>query len=97
MIGRVNMGSGGRMDEQELAARFDEISARLDHIEAALKISMLNAYTPWAEFVQKTAGGVPDEVVEMVRAGKRLQAMKRYMDLTGVGMATARQVIESIT
>jgi ribosomal protein L7/L12 len=85
------------MDEQEMGARFDEISARLDHIEAALKISMLNTYTPWAEFVQKTAGGVPDEVVEMVRAGKRLQAMKRYMDLTGVGMATARQVIESIT
>ena len=47
--------------------------------------------------VQKTAGGVPDEVVEMVRAGNRLQAMKRYMDLTGVGMATARQVIESIS
>ncbi len=42
---------------------------------------MQNAYTPWAEFVQKTAGEVPDEVVEMVRAGKRLQAMKRYMDL----------------
>jgi ribosomal protein L7/L12 len=33
----------------------------------------------------------------VVRAGERLKAMKRYMDLTGVGMATARQVIESIT
>jgi hypothetical protein len=85
------------MDEQELVARFDEISARLDHIEGALKISMVNSYTPWAEFVEKTGGGVPDEVVELVRAGDRLKAMKRYMDLTGVGMATARQVIESIT
>ena len=42
-------------------------------------------------------GGVPSEIVELVRDGKQMHAIKRYMELTGTDMTTAQQVILGIT
>lgn len=84
------------MSEQDIEARLDEISARLDHVEGGLKIVAKNAYTPWAEFVNAAPKAIPAEVLELARNGNRLKAMQRYRELTGVGMMTARQVIESV-
>jgi ribosomal protein L7/L12 len=38
----------------------------------------------------------PQEVVKLVRAGKRLEAVKRYRELTNAGFEEARDVIARI-
>ena len=39
------------------------------------------------------SGGVPEEIVELVRAGKTLQAIKRYRALNGATLDEARAAI----
>jgi ribosomal protein L7/L12 len=36
---------------------------------------------------------VPDEVVTLARAGKQLDAIKRYRELTGANIDQAREVV----
>jgi hypothetical protein len=38
-------------------------------------------------------GGVPDEIVELVRAGKTVEAIRRYRDLNGATLDEARAAI----
>jgi hypothetical protein len=40
--------------------------------------------------------GVPAYVLELVRAGKKLAAIKRYHELPGVNLARAPQVIDDL-
>ena len=35
------------------------------------------------------------EIIELVRAGKKIQAIKAYRELTGLGLADAKAVIDS--
>jgi len=42
------------------------------------------------------AGEAPNDVRELVLAGKRMDAVKRYRELTGCDFATAQQMIDSI-
>jgi hypothetical protein len=41
--------------------------------------------------------GIPSEVVQLARDGKQMHAIKKYMELTGVDMTTAQQVVYGIT
>lgn len=38
-----------------------------------------------------------DEVVALVRAGKKIQAIKVYREATGVGLAEAKNAVERLT
>jgi ribosomal protein L7/L12 len=38
----------------------------------------------------------PADVLELARAGKKIYAIKRYRELTGVDIAHAREVIDSL-
>jgi ribosomal protein L7/L12 len=40
--------------------------------------------------------GVPDDIAALARAGKTIDAIKAYRELTGVDLRTAKDVIESI-
>ncbi|HEX8120137.1 MAG TPA: hypothetical protein VF549_02620 [Solirubrobacteraceae bacterium] len=40
--------------------------------------------------------GVPDEVVDMVRAGDKLRAIKRLTELQGIGLAEAKQIVDGL-
>jgi hypothetical protein len=40
--------------------------------------------------------GVPDDVVQLVRDGKLIHAIKRYRDVTGTDLETAKRVVEGI-
>jgi ribosomal protein L7/L12 len=42
---------------------------------------------------ENPADTVPREVVELVQAGKRIEAVKRYRQLTNAGVDEAREVI----
>ena len=46
--------------------------------------------------VRPDAGGVPEDVLELVRAGKKIDAVARYRQHTGVDFAHARDVIDNL-
>ncbi len=40
--------------------------------------------------------GMPSEVVALARSGNKIQAIKRYRELTGVGLAEAKDVVDQL-
>jgi hypothetical protein len=67
--------------------------ARLDYIEQQLQALFPGRYVPFA-----TTGpaGMPPGVVELVRAGKTIAAIREYHNATGAGLAEAKRAVESI-
>jgi ribosomal protein L7/L12 len=43
-----------------------------------------------------TSGGVPDDVVALARGGNKIEAIKRYRELTGVGLREAKDAVDRI-
>ena len=41
-------------------------------------------------------GGIPDEVVALARAGRRVEAIKAYRTLTGTDISTATSLVNAI-
>jgi hypothetical protein len=48
------------------------------------------------ELADVQPGGVPDEILELARAGKKLEAVKRYRALNGATLDEARAFIASL-
>jgi ribosomal protein L7/L12 len=67
--------------------------ARLDHIEKQLQALFPDSYVSFAE---SDAPGMPATVVELVRAGNLIAAIKEYRRLTGAGLADAKKAVEDI-
>ena len=82
----------GEYSQATLEAHFRKTNERLAHIEAQLVLISKTVGVPYAEFSE----GVPDEVVELARAGKQLDAMKLYRELTGANMDQARDVVAGL-
>jgi hypothetical protein len=40
---------------------------------------------------------IPAEVVELARAGRQLEAVRRYAELTGLDIGTATSIVNAIT
>lgn len=71
--------------EQRLAA----IEEKLDLVLARLGAAVQDAPAAWAS--QDT-----DPVLELVRQGKKIQAIKVYRERTGVGLRQAKDAIDSM-
>jgi ribosomal protein L7/L12 len=83
--------------ESQLENAVNRIEKRLDWIEENLGRVVGVEYVPMGRSeVRPDASGVPADVLELVRAGQKLAAMKRYRELTGVGVAQAKQVIDDL-
>ncbi len=81
----------GEFSTETLLARFTGISRRLDLIEQLALVSEKLGLTPVT-----TATGVPPEVVELARAGKKLDAITKYRELTDATFNDARSVVEGL-
>jgi ribosomal protein L7/L12 len=79
-------------NEAMIGIQFDRIGERLRAIEAQLALLSEKAGVPY----ESPSAGVPGEVVELVRGGKTLEAIKRYRELTGAGSDEAREVVAGI-
>ena len=77
---------------EALSRHFAAISKRFDAIEQQLARLSEKAGVPYSP----PTADVPDEVVELVKAGKELDAIKKYRELTGASGDEARQVIAAI-
>jgi ribosomal protein L7/L12 len=73
----------------EMPRLFDRLNERVRAIEAQLAVLSEKAGVPY----EAASDGVPEEVVELARAGKQLEAVTRYRELTGADIEEAREVV----
>ena len=79
-------------NEAMVGIQHDRIGQRLRAIEAQLALLSEQAGIPY----ENPSDGVPADVAELARAGKTLEAIRRYRQLTGAGSEEARQVVGGI-
>jgi hypothetical protein len=81
-------------DAVALDRHFKAINARLDHIEEQLKQIADAGGVDYATYAE--ASNVPDEVVQLAKAGDRLGAVKKFRELTGANFEQAAQVVDGL-
>jgi large subunit ribosomal protein L7/L12 len=86
------------MDEQQIA----EMSARIADLERKVEWLYRNAgyssgYPNAGAAPAAPTGGVSAEVLDMVRQGRKIQAIKIYRDQTGVSLKEAKDVVDGLT
>jgi Ribosomal protein L7/L12 C-terminal domain len=51
---------------------------------------------PAGQYVDPQAGAIPAEVVALARSNKKIQAIKLYRELTGLGLKEAKAVVDRL-
>jgi ribosomal protein L7/L12 len=79
------------MDDAQLAHRFALLEAQVKLLSDQLGM-------PCPPFASTASSGsaVPAEVVELVRAGKKIQAISELRRLTGASLVEAKDIVESL-
>jgi ribosomal protein L7/L12 len=80
------------INEAFIPEMFDRVNERLRAIEAQLALLSEKAGVPY----ETPGSDVPEDVVELAKEGKTLEAIKRYRELTGAGGNEAREVVAGI-
>lgn len=68
------------------------IKAHLDRVEA--QVVLISQHLGLSYAVEDL--GVPQEVMDLARAGNRLQAIAKYRELTNTDLEEARQVVDQL-
>ncbi len=76
----------------DIQPTISQIGKRLEAIEEQLETLSRHAGVPYA----RPLAEVPQEIVELARAGKTLEAIKQYRALTNAGLEEARNVVMSL-
>jgi hypothetical protein len=89
------------MDDEVLAA-LEQVNKRLDYVEDHI-LSMSKAgsrliFVPMGRSSEnpKAPSNAPAEVIELAHAGKRMDAIKKYRELTGAGPQEAIAAVDSL-
>ncbi|MCB1018101.1 MAG: hypothetical protein KDB10_23650 [Acidimicrobiales bacterium] len=98
MTARDGWGKLSAMDDalraEQVDSRFGNLTTRLEAIEWNIARLLTQAGLDWE---QPPAPTGPDaEIVALVRAGKTIEAIKRYRELTGTDLATAKAAVEQM-
>ena len=76
----------------DLNRRFQQINERLRAIEAQLALLSEKAGVPYEAAVDD----VPPDVIALAEAGKQMEAIKRYRELTNADFEKARDVVSAL-
>jgi ribosomal protein L7/L12 len=75
----------------------DDLQFRLRQLEEQVELLSARAGAPWSAAMNPGAdGGVDAQVVALAQSGQKIDAIKRYRQLTGVGLAEAKQVVDGL-
>jgi ribosomal protein L7/L12 len=80
------------MDTTTINHHLEIINERLRRLEAQMALVSEKVGLPFAD--QSTM--VPPDVVELARANKRIEAIKRYRELTNASFEEARDVVYAL-
>ena len=74
-----------------------DVSARLAALETqvAYLFQQMNLAPPGGAPVQ-AGGGPPQEILDLVRSGNKIQAIKRHRELYGSSLSDAKEAIDSL-
>ncbi|HEX4519291.1 MAG TPA: hypothetical protein VH063_06880 [Gaiellaceae bacterium] len=78
--------------QPQLSEFVDTIMERLRAIESQLALLSDKAGIPY----ERSDDGVPAEVVELVKAGDRVGAIRRLRELTGADTGAAAEIVNKI-
>ena len=92
MSDKPSFGSGPSYDTGVLTAYVQQFFERFRAIEAQLAVISEKLGIPY----ENPADAVPAEISELVHAGKRVEALVRYRELTGASIDEARRVIAQL-
>jgi ribosomal protein L7/L12 len=79
-------------NEMQLSSFVDQIFARLRELEAQMARASEAAGVPY----DAPGDGVPQEVIDLVQAGDRMGAIRKYRELTGFGVEQAQEAIAKL-
>ena len=79
-----------------VAARLASIDRRLSRLEARLDQPAQPSGAPLAGSPASRPAAVPDGVLEALRSGNKIEAIKRYREATGAGLAEAKDFVEGV-
>ncbi len=79
-------------NDYQLSSYVDQIFERLRKIEAHLAVVSSAAGVPYAN----PAASAPPEVLELVQAGDRVGAVRKYRELTGAGLEEAQTAVQAL-
>ena len=79
-------------DAEQLKRRFDIVNERLRGIEDQLALLSEKAGVPYSP----PSEDVPAEVVALAEAGKTMDAIKRYRELTNAPFEQARDIVMAL-
>ena len=82
------------LQAQQTSARIADVNGRLEAIEWNIARLLTQAGLNWEE--PPAPEGPDAEIVALVQAGNKLEAIKRYRELTGVDLATAKVAVEQM-
>ena len=73
----------------------DEVALinRIRRLEEQVALLSRQAGVRWDD---PAAGGVPASVVSLARSGNKIEAIKEYRELTGLGLAEAKDVVDRL-
>jgi len=84
------------MDEADVLRRITELERRLDWLYRATGYGSAYPATTAAAPAPDGMPGVSAEVLDLVRQGKPINAIKVYREQTGVGLKEAKDVIDRL-
>lgn len=79
-------------NEMQLSSFIDQVFARLRAIEEQLVVLSEKAEVPY----EAPSQTVPRGVLDLVQAGDRIGALKKYRELTGCGLDEAKEMIAKL-
>jgi large subunit ribosomal protein L7/L12 len=75
----------------------DDLHFRLRQLEEQVELLSARAGVPWSSaMTPESDQGVDSQVVALAQSGQKIEAIKRYRELTGVGLAEAKGVVEGL-
>jgi ribosomal protein L7/L12 len=83
------------METSDLVPRIRAIEQQLKVISDHLGIDC-PPFPGAAAVDMAKGGGVPPDVVALAAAGKKIHAIKRYREITGVGLKEAKDVVDAL-
>ncbi len=79
-------------NETQLSSFVDQVFARLRAIEEQLAVLSEKAGVPY----EAPSQTVPREVLDLVEAGDRIGALRKYRELTGCGLDEAKEMVAKL-
>ncbi len=70
----------------------DGHTIRIKRLEEQVKLLSDRLGIPWDDGSE----GMPPEVVELARSGRKMEAIKTYNDLTGAGLAESKNAVDKL-